>query len=202
MRASSCASICAILLVLFVAPASLWAAGPMESVQATTERVVEILCDDALKGDSNRDKRKEMVSKTVKERFDWEAIARGALAAHWRDLDRTQQEEFTELFGALLERTYLEYLDEYSGEEEIVYVSEEMEGTRARVNGKFITRKKQEIPVEYRMRKRNGDWLISDVLVEGVSLVRNYRVQFNDIVSRSSYEDLVKRIKEKMEEDI
>ncbi|MFO7784114.1 MAG: MlaC/ttg2D family ABC transporter substrate-binding protein [Thermodesulfobacteriota bacterium] len=174
----------------------------MESVQATTERVVEILCDDALKGDSNRDKRKEMVSKTVKERFDWEAIARGALAAHWRDLDRTQQEEFTELFGALLERTYLEYLDEYSGEEEIVYVSEEMEGTRARVNGKFITRKKQEIPVEYRMRKRNGDWLISDVLVEGVSLVRNYRVQFNDIVSRSSYEDLVKRIKEKMEEDI
>ncbi len=174
----------------------------MESVQTTTERVMEILGDESLKGEIHRDKRKEMVSKAVKERFDWEAIARSSLATHWRDLDRAQQEEFTELFGKLMERTYLEYLDEYSGEEEIIYMAEEMEGPRARVTGKFITRKKQEIPVEYRMRERNGEWLINDVLVEGVSLVRNYRVQFNDIVSRSSYQELVRRIKEKMEEGI
>lgn len=199
MLAASRVLQCAIVFSLFLGATPLWAEDPMSKVRTTTERVIEILSDASLEGDSHWDERKEMISRIVRERFDWETIARGSLSTHWRDLTREQQEEFTELFGELMERTYLGYLDDYSGEE-IIYVSQEVEGPRARVVGKFITKKKQDIPFEYRMRERNGDWLIHDLLVEGVSLIRNYRVQFNEIILRSSYEDLVKRIKDRLEE--
>ncbi len=202
MRRASIVCICAVLSVLFFASTPLFAAGPLESVQTTTQQVMEILSAEVFNDEEQRPRLIEEVSKIVKKRFDWEAIARGSLSIHWRDLSRTQQEEFTELFGDLMERTYLGYLDDYSGEEAITYVSEEVEATRARIIGKFITKKKQEIPVEYRMWKKDGEWLITDVLVEGVSLVRNYRVQFNEIMTKSSYEELIKRIKEKLDKDI
>jgi phospholipid transport system substrate-binding protein len=198
MRVVSRMSLCSILFGLMAAPVFLWAASPMESIRETTDRVIEVLTDERFEAEEDRPKLQELVSEIVKERFDWEAIARGALSTHWRDLSRARQEEFTDLFARLMERTYSGRLDDYSGEE-VIYLAEEMEGGRARVTGKFITRNKQEIPVEYRMRKKDGAWLVYDILIEGVSMVRNYRVQFNDIIIKSSYEELVRRINEKLE---
>lgn len=198
MRVVSRMSLCSILFGLMGAPVFLWAASPMESIRETTDRVIEVLTDERFEAEEHRPELLELVSEIVKERFDWEAIARGALSTHWRDLSRTQQEEFTDLFARLMERTYAGRLDDYSGEE-VIYLAEETEGGRARVTGRFITRNKQEIPVEYRMRKKDGAWLVYDILIEGVSMVRNYRVQFNDIIIKSSYEELVRRINEKLE---
>jgi phospholipid transport system substrate-binding protein len=190
--------VCAVLFGLLCRGPDVRAAGPMESVRSVTDRVVELLEDDYYGKEENRDELADKVGGTVRKMFDWEAVARSSLSTHWRDLTRAQQEEFTGLFAEFMERSYSEKLDDYSGEE-IVYLREEIEGDRARVIGRFITRKKQEIPVEYRMRKKDGEWLIYDVLIEGVSLVRNYRVQFNDIIVKSSYEELLKRIREKLE---
>jgi phospholipid transport system substrate-binding protein len=189
-----------VLFGLFTGTPVLWAGGPMEGIRATTGRILQILSDPSLEGKEHREERRREIREAVDERFDWEAIARSALSTQWRNLSAAEKDEFTRLFSSLVERTYMDRLEEYSGED-VVYLEEETFGTRAKVRVKIVTRKNQEIPVEYRLRRGNGEWRVYDILIEGVSLVKNYRVQFNDILAKSSYAELVERLKAKVRQE-
>lgn len=198
-RVRTAASTGLVLLGLLIGVPPLWAAGPMESIRATTERILEVLSDPALEGSEHQAERRRRIREAADERFDWKAIARSSLTTQWQQLSAGEQDEFTELFSRLVERTYMDRLESYSGEE-VVYLEEETSGDRAKVRVKIVTGKKQEIEVEYRLRRGSGEWLVYDILIEGVSLVKNYRVQFNDILTKSSYADLLERLKAKVEE--
>ncbi|MCF8063381.1 MAG: ABC transporter substrate-binding protein [Deltaproteobacteria bacterium] len=193
-------SVCLILFFgLFPGAQFLWAGGPLEDIRSTTERILEILSDPGLEGSEHRAERRKKVREVVDERFDWEAISRSSLSTQWRNLSAAEKDEFTRVFSSLVERTYMDRLENYSGEE-VIYLGEESDGGRARVRVKIVTRKNQEIPVEYRLRSGNGEWLVYDILIEGVSLVKNYRVQFNDFLTKSSYAELMERLKAKVEQ--
>ncbi len=192
-------SICLVLIGLFCVMSPVWAGGAMEGIRTTTERILEILSDPDLEGSEHRAERRRRIREAVDERFDWEAVSRSALSTHWRNLGAEEKDEFTGLFSTLVERTYMDRLEDYSGEE-VIYLDEETSGTRAKVRVKIVTRKNQEIPVEYRLRRGDGGWLVYDILIEGVSLVKNYRVQFNDILAKSSYAKLLERLKAKVQQ--
>lgn len=176
------------------------AAGPMEDIRKTTDKILAILSNDDLNRPEEKEKRQELIREAVEERFDWEAISRSSLSSKWRDLSKEEQREFTRLFGKLVERTYMDRLENYSGEK-VIYLDEEIGGDKARVRVRIISNKNQEIPVEYRLKNKSGHWMVYDILIEGVSLVKNYRVQFNDILLKSSYAELVERLKAKLQEE-
>jgi phospholipid transport system substrate-binding protein len=132
----------------------------------------------------------------VDERFDWGEMAQRALARHWNQRTPEEKKEFTRLFGDLLEKTYLTKVEGYSGEK-VQYEGESVDGNYAVVKIKIVTEKNVDIPIEYRLKKEAADWFVYDISIEGVSLVNNYRSQFNTIISQSSYGNLVKKLKEK-----
>jgi phospholipid transport system substrate-binding protein len=184
---------------LIFANTSVWADGPMDDIRRTTEKLLSILGDSGLKCDERARERRERIRATVDERFDWEAISRRSLSSKWNELSEEERRQFTDLFGKLVEQTYMDRLENYSGEK-VIYLDEEIGGNKAKVRVKIISDKNQEIPVEYRMEKKKGNWMVYDILIEGVSLVKNYRVQFNDILTKSSYSELLSRLKAKVQE--
>jgi len=171
---------------------------PEEKIKQTTDKILSILTDPALKNPSKEGERRKLIRGAVDERFDWEEMARRSLARHWNQRTAEEKKEFVRLFADLLERTYMSKVEDYSGEK-IRYEGERADGEYAVVKLKIITKKNRDIAVEYRLKKEGGDWLVYDVSIEGVSLVNNYRTQFSSIISQSSYENLVKRLREKVE---
>jgi len=184
----------AVLLLLAAAPAS---AGPTDQLREYTEQVIKVLDDPALA----RQDRRAAVRKIAHEAFDVTETAKRVLARHWQARTPAEREEFTQLFADLLERTYIARMDEYGGER-IRYVGESLDGDLAAVRARIVTRAGTEVPVESRMVLRGERWLIYDVLIENVSLIANYRSQFDRIVRTNSYEELVRRLKLKRDEFI
>jgi phospholipid transport system substrate-binding protein len=170
---------------------------PMDVLKAYSEQVVRILEDPSLKSEDKRGDRRAAVRKVAIEVFDVEETARRALGRHWQGRSAEERREFVELFADLLERTYISRIDQYGGER-IKFTSEQMDGAdRAVVRGKVITKRGTEVPVEARMNKRGEKWLMYDVLLENISLVGNYRAQFDQIIRTASYGELVKRLRDK-----
>jgi phospholipid transport system substrate-binding protein len=170
---------------------------PTEKIRQTTDKILSILADPSLKKPSKVEERRSLIRKAVDERFDWEEMARRSLARHWAPRTDEEKKEFVRLFGELLERTYMSKVEGYSGEK-VLYEGEKADAEYATVNVKIVTKKNVDIPVEYRLKKEGDDWLAYDISIEGVSLVNNYRTQFNSIISQSSYENLIKKLKEKV----
>jgi phospholipid transport system substrate-binding protein len=182
-----------ILALFLVLPYSALASTPTEQVREKADKVLKILNDPALK--NNKEKRRDMVTNIVEEMIDWPEVGRRALAIHWRKRTPEERKEFTTLFRDLLKRTYSDKLDLYAGES-IIYDSEKIEGTRAVVKTRMINKKKgEEASVEYRLIKKGDQWLGYDLVIEGISAVNNYRVQFNEVITNSSYENLIKKMK-------
>ena len=138
-----------------------------------------------------------MIREAVDERFDWEEMSRRTLALHWRNRTDAEKKEFARLFSDLLEQTYLEKVEGYSGEK-VLYEGEEVDGKYGVVSVKIVTRKDTEIPVKYRVKNRGDGWRVYDISITGVSLINNYRKQFDSIITRSSYEELVQKLKAKV----
>jgi phospholipid transport system substrate-binding protein len=175
------------------------AADPMEEIKQTTDKILSIVTNPDLKAPSKTEERERLMRQAVYERFDWEEVARRSLATHWTNRTAEERKEFVRLFADLLERTYMKKVEDYSGEN-VLYEGETKEGDYATVKVKIVTKRNdKEIPVEYRLKKEGNNWFIYDVSIEGVSLVNNYRTQFNSIILQSSYENLVKRLREKVE---
>jgi len=173
-----------------------WAGEPTGQVKQTTDKILVILSNPSLKGPAHAEERRKVIGQTVDERFDWEEMSRRSLGRHWAERTPEEKKEFIGLFRELLERTYLDKVDDYSGEA-VTYQGDTIDGNYANVKVKIVTSKGTEIPVEYRVMKKQTNWLVYDITIEGVSFVNNYRSQFNSILSKSPYSELVKRLKDK-----
>lgn len=186
------------LLLLFPAHRA-WAGPPTEQLKAYVDQVIKILEDPTLKTEGKITERRTALRRVANDAFDVTEISKRALARHWQGRTIQEREEFVRLFQDLLEHTYFPTIERYSGEK-VRYLREEREGDFAAVSTKITTKQGQEVPVDYRMLRREDRWLVYDVVVEGISLISNYRTQFNKIVQTSSYEELVKKLKTKQEE--
>jgi len=189
----------AFLMALGVSSVSV-AGGPTEDIRKTTERIIAIVTDPGLKEADKARERARQIRSAVDERFDWEEMSRRTLARHWKERTQKEKEEFVDLFSKLLERTYLDKVESYSGEK-VLYVDEKAEGNYGLVGVKIVTKQETEIQVDYRLRNKGKEWLVYDISVEGVSLVNNYRKQFNSILTRSSFKDLMEKLRSKVEEE-
>ena len=178
------------------AAAPVSAASPTETLQSYGDVVLKILEDPALKAPERKSERRAAVRKVAEDIFDIGETAKRALATHWQARTPTERDEFTQLFADLLETTYISRIDEYGGER-IRYAGEKIDGDTAVVQSRVLTKKGTEAPVEARMLRRGDKWLIYDVTIEGISLISNYRTQFDRIIRTSSYPELVRRLKER-----
>ena len=185
----------ALLLVIFGLATPSLAGEPTDHIRKTTDKIITILSDPALKNEVET--RRKMLRNTLSERFDWEEMARLSLAGHWQGLTDEEKKEFVPLFTDLLERTYMNRLENYSGDK-VTYDAERVKGNYSLVKVTIFTDKQVEIPVVYKMKKKGPEWTIYDVSIEGVSLVNNYRQQFDSIILSSSYQGLVEKLKEKV----
>jgi len=170
---------------------------PTEQLRAAAEKVIQILDDPALQAEARALERQAAVRAAVMDLFDFAEISRRALARHWRPLSDAEREEFVALFRALLDRTYLPQIKLYQGER-IQFVGESVDGEFAAVQARVVLRRGQEATVIFRLHRRSERWLIYDVSVEGISLVGNYRAQFDQIIQRASYPGLVARLRQKL----
>jgi phospholipid transport system substrate-binding protein len=190
----------AILLVLAVAPVAPGAAtSPTEQLKTSIDRVLQILDDPAFKPEARLAERRRAIRRIADEIFDFEEMAQRALGQHWRPLTAEQRKEFIPLFADLVDRAYMSTIERYSGEP-IQYTGERVEGDFTVVSTRILTKQDTEIPVAYRMLRHGDRWLIYDVSAEGVSLVANYRTQFNNVIRTSSYGDLLKRMRSRIDE--
>ena len=196
-RIACCRGLVVFLLIFGLAGVAL-AGEPTESIKQTTDKIIAILQDPVLKEADKEPERRRLIRRAADERFNWNEMARRSLAQHWKKRTNQEKEEFVTLYADLLERTYMKRLENYSGEK-VTYDGERIEGDYSLVDITVFTSQDLQIPVQYRLRKRGSDWLIYDVLIEGVSLINNYRQQFNDIILRSSYEDLVEQLRKKVQ---
>lgn len=174
------------------------AAGPpTEAMKGTINEVIRILKDESLKKPENAEERRQQLEKAVGERFTYEEMSKRALGAHWQTLNDKERQEFVELFKTFLSNSYADRITGYSGEQ-VQYLNERLEQGYAEVRTKVVSGK-TEIPLDYRMLNKDGTWRVYDVVVDGVSLVNNYRGQFAKIIRTSSYADLVEKLRKKSE---
>ena len=187
--------IAAIAAAVAVGPAAPARAGaPTEQARAYTDAVVKVLEDPALKPEDRRHERRAAVRKLATEIFDVQETARRALGPHWQQRTPAEREEFVQLFAELLEQSYISKIDLFGGEK-LRYTEEKVDGDNAVVRAKVVTKQNTEVPVEARMLRRGDRWLIYDIVIENISLIGNYRSQFDRIIRTSSYADLVRRLK-------
>jgi phospholipid transport system substrate-binding protein len=177
------------------------AGAPLEQLRAQIHRVLKILEDPNMKKDGRARDRRAAVRKIADDIFDFQETAKRSLARHWQPRTAAERDEFVRLFSDLLERSYISKIELYGGEK-IAYLGDNLEGDMALVRTRIVTKGGAEVPIEYRMLKKGDRWLVYDVIIEGVSLVANYRTQFNKIIQTSSYAELVKRMKVKQDEFI
>ena len=177
------------VLVLGLASDS-WAGQPTEQLRAYTDQVLKVLQNPAL----SLPERREAVRHLAEQVFDVTETAKRALGQHWLQRTPAEREEFVKLFANLLEQTYIARIDEFGGEK-LSYVSEQIDGDRAIVQARITTKNGTAVPVESRLLQRENRWLIYDILVENLSLVSNYRSQFDRVIRTTSYDELVKRVK-------
>jgi len=199
-----------VLFVLMVSLSSAAWAGPgpvTDSLKGTLDQIIEVLNDPSLKTPDKENERKNILLKLVKERFDEAAFARRALGVHWRKRTKEEKQEFVKIFSDLLERTYLKKIDDYLAkagnfsEKNILYLNETMKGRYVVVETKVITNKDTKIPIHYLFKNKKGNWLACDIAIEGVSLVKNYRAQFKEILASSSFAELIAKLKSKQQKE-
>jgi phospholipid transport system substrate-binding protein len=198
-RAGGALALAALMVV--VASARPAAGGSaLEAIQSTSSAVIRVLEDGQLKGPDRAAERQRRLEQVVGDRFDFPEMAKRSLGGPWRSLTEAERREFVDLFRRLLSHTYLAKLEGYAGEQ-VVCLGERVEDGYAEVRTKLLTGK-DEIPVDYRLRGTGGDWRIYDVVVDGVSLVNNYRGQFARILRSSSYAGLVEQLRAKAQESV
>lgn len=174
---------------------------PRSVVQAMTEQVIAALQNPAYKGRERQQERISKVREVVLPHFDSRELAKRTLGIHWRDRTEVQRTEFIQLFISLVEKTYSSALDRYSADTQFLFDREHVEGSYAEIDSRVVAPKLDKtFSLNYRLHAIDEQWLIYDVVIENISMVRNYRTQFNRIINKSSYEGLVQRIQSKLKQ--
>ena len=177
---------------------------PLEKIRETIEDVLTVLADETLRAPERQALRRDKLRQVVYQRFGFEEMARRALGRHWRDLNADQRQEFVGLFSDLLERSYVGKIEGAGAGSEVAYTRETIDDEGfASVLTVITNRLGSQIEVEYRLLQRDGNtaWEVYDIVIEGVSLINNYRTQFNNIIHRNSYDGLVKQLRLKQEQE-
>lgn len=185
-----------LLALLSYGALPLQAGAPTEEIRTAVDKGVQILKSAKLDSSKDRAKVIDQLREIVYTRFDFEEMAKRSLGSHWRRLSPQQQKEFVTAFTDLLETTYADKIDLYEGQQ-VEYVGETIDKNYAEVNTRVIGKNRENYSVDYRLHQVGGKWRIYDVVAENISLVNNYRSQFNRVVVNSSVEELIKRIKQK-----
>jgi len=190
----------AILLLLTCIVAVPWSAGagtPLEELKCTVDRITGVLDDKALRESLGRDALLAKLTEVSQGGFDWNEIAERSLGLYWKERTAEEKSEFTQLLKNLLLDSYLtKIIDNYSGES-VIFDKEIVEGERAQVESRIVNKAEKSIVIGARLMKKDNKWLVYDLIIEGVSSIKNYRAQFYDIIRQSSYSELLKRLKEK-----
>lgn len=164
------------------------------AVATSVDAILGILKDDALDKTAKREKMRSVIS----ERFDFRAMSQRTLATNWKKLSDDQKQRFTGLFSQLIENSYVGKLEAYT-DESVKYPGEKVNGKKATVDTLIIT-SSAEIPVNYKLYSKAGDWLVYDVIIEGVSLISNYRSSYQEIYKKEGFDGLVARMEDKIKE--
>ena len=167
-----------------------------DQLKQSMDRVLAILTDPTLKGTAKAQERRQKLKEVIYSRFDFNEMARRSMGPHWQKRSAEEQKEFVRLFTILLEDSYLDTLEAYNGEK-ITFVNERQDKDFSEVNTKLIDNKGTQFSIDYRLQDVNGDWKVVDVVIENVSLVNNYRAQFNRVLAKSSYAELIEAMKQK-----
>ncbi len=182
-------------IMLLLPPSPIRAGEPTEEIRAAIEKGLAILNDESL-GTNGKNAHMERIRDIVRPLFNFKEMARRSLGRHWRDMPPEDRTEFVTVFADLLEMTYAEKIDLYKGGE-VSFVREVVDEDYARVDSKVKDKSGTDYSVTYKLLREDGDWRIYDVVVENVSLINNYRAQFGRIIRKSSFKELVERIKQK-----
>jgi len=172
---------------------------PTEVVKEVIEKALDILNNPSYQGPAQKETRRRLVKQLVDRHFDYREMAKRSLGAPWHRLNNAQREEFVRLFAELLEASYSDKIDRYARHVKVDYTGESLDDGYAEVRT-VVVRPNDRIPLTYRLYNASGNWMVYDVVIEGVSLVSNYRSQFTRVIHESSYAELVRRLRTKVNE--
>ncbi len=172
------------------------AGAPTDQIRTTVDKTLTVLKNPRLKSEAKTKERRDQLRQILYARFDFTEMAKRSLGGHWRRRTPEEQREFVRLFTDLLERAYTDRIEAYN-DEKFVYLRENLDKNFAEVVSRIMTSKGEEFSLNYKVHLIDGEWRVYDIVVENISLVNNYRSQFNRIITNSSYEELVRRMMEK-----
>ena len=190
------------LFILFgLFDSSAYAGEATDRIKAATDKLVEIFSNKKLEPPEMADERARLIREAVDTAFDWVAFSQRALGPHWKKLSKDQKKEFVYLFGQLIEQTYMDKTRLYS-DEKMIYLGEKLDEKYGIVDAAITRSSGSNIDIQFRIIKnKNEKWFVYDIHIEGVSLVNNYRSQFNNFLIRSGYSELISKLKTKLEEN-
>ena len=188
-----------VLLTAALLPAVVRAGAPTEQLRQTVDKVLMIVRDPQLKAGEKQNERRDQLRQVISARFDFAEMAKRSLGPHWQRQNADEQGQFVSLFTGVLERSYADQIEAYDGEE-ISYGRETGDQDHAEVETKLVTNKGQNFSINYKLRVVNGDWKVYDVIIENISLVNNFRAQFNRVLASASFAELLKKLQSKSPE--
>ena len=181
---------------LFLLALPVVAGVPTEQTRATADKVLSILNNPELRLAAQKNERREQLRAVIYPRFDFAEMAKRSLGPQWSRRSAQEQREFVRLFTVVLENFYVNKIESYSGEK-ITYTRENQDKDHAEVFTKVVTKKGEEFSVNYNLHAVDGEWKVYDVVIENISLVNNYRSQFNRILAKASFDELLRKLQEK-----
>ncbi len=187
------------VLILLLDPLQANAGVPLDTVQGHVNNVLDVLRNPALQGEGNKEVKQKKIEAIADQMFDYMVLSRLTLGRNWRKFSDNQRQEFVSLYRSILEKAYMDKILSYT-DEKVVFDKETMlSEKKAEVQTRIIT-KSTEIPINYRMYLKNGQWKVYDVIIEGISLIKNYRTQFREILINNPPEEVLKILREKTKE--
>jgi len=182
---------------LLLYPFYVFAESPTIEIKSTVDQVIQILTDPQVRGEGKKQERRKRLREVIFVRFDFQEMAQRSLGAHWQRRTPEEQTEFVKIFSDLLEQTYVDKIESYNNEK-FIYTNERIDGHYADVNSKMRTSKGEEFTINYKLHRVGENWRVYDLVIENVSLINNYRSQFNRILTGSTYDELISKIKAKL----
>ena len=184
-----------LILVALCSVPGAWAGPPTDQLRAGVDRVIAILRDPGLKGDKQVIPRRAAISKVAAEIFDFGEMAKRSLGQHWDRRTAPERKEFIRVFTELVERSYIAKVDQHDAVRTMAYGRETVDGDHAVVQATIPLPHGNTMPLGYRMHYTGGRWQVYDLDIDGISLVANYRAQFNKVIRTASFEDLMTKLK-------
>ena len=188
------------LVVLLITPLPLFAATPLETVRTEINKVLDVLRDQSPRGESGKKTKKTKIRSIANRIFDYAELSKRTLGQNWKQLDARQQKEFTDLYASLLAETYANRILSYSNEKVLYGKEKPLSEKTVEVQTTIVTTKQTDIPINYRVIQKDGDWKVYDIVIEGVSLINNYRSQFREILANKPPEALLDTLRKKVGE--